>query len=191
MTRAFRDGESCIECGTTEKKRHAYGLCVNCYARIWREDNPEKVKAAAKKYENSPKRKLQRKKRQDTPEHKTYMIKKAAEYRARNPELVLERTRKWREENRDHIDAYNEAQKDIRLVKKYGEDALRLKMECGGKCQRCGSDNRVAIHHIDWNQKNNTYENFSILCNVCHSALHSWQPPRYRLEIFEEWMKLK
>jgi len=190
MTRPFRDGESCIVCGTTERKHHARDMCTNCYAVWIRKQNPEVYRNIDRKHQQSDKRKKWRKEYESTDEYKKYILQKAKEWRERNPELHLERTRQWRLQNRKHLDAYNEAQKDIRLIKKYGEGALRLKIECGYKCQKCGSDNRVAVHHIDWNKHNNIYENFAILCNVCHSALHSWQPPELRHKIFEEWMNV-
>ncbi len=179
----------CIKCNTIETPHKAKGLCVNCYHQKWRDENREKVRESSRKYEKSEKRKEWRKKYQSTPEYKEYIRQKAREYRERNTELCRERTRKWREENRDHIIAYNEARKDVRLVKKYGEDALRKMLECNRKCEKCGSGKRVAIHHIDWNPTNNVYENFSILCGGCHSKIHSWIPKRLRKEIFEEWMK--
>jgi len=189
MVRAFREGESCIECGTTEKNHHARGLCVNCYARTIRRENPEKYRDIHRRHSETDKRKKWVKEYTSTPKYKKYILQKAKEWRERNPELHLERTRKWRLENRDHLDRYNESQKDVRLVQKYGEDALRLKIECGYKCQRCGSEERVAVHHVDWDDTNNVYENFAILCGSCHSKLHTWVPISLRLEIFDEFMK--
>ena len=181
--------EKCINCGTTDTPHKSKGLCINCYHKKWRKDNPEKVKAAMDKYNASDKRKTWRKEYESTDKYKEYMLQKAREYRARNTELCYDRTRKWREENQDHLKAYNEAQKDVRLVKKYGDDALRLKIECGYVCQKCGSEERVAVHHKDWDDTNNVYENFAILYGSCHSKLHNWQPPEFRLQIFDNWMK--
>ena len=189
MTRPFKDGEFCVECGTNERPYHGRGLCVNCYARYARRQNPEKYREIDRKHQRSEKRKNWRKKHESSPEYKEYMLKKAAEYRARNTELCYERTRIWRANSREHLDAYNKARKDVKIVKKYGDDALRLMLECERKCQHCGSKKRVAVHHIDWDDKNNVYENFAILCGSCHGSLHSWVPPRYRREVFEEWMK--
>ena len=74
-------------------------------------------------------------------------------------------------------------------AKKYGEDALKILLENDYKCQKCGSGKRPCIHHIDWDEKNNVYENFAVLCGSCHSALHSWVPERLREVLFLEWME--
>jgi len=189
MVRPFREGESCVECGTSERNFHARGLCVNCYARLLRRENPETYRAIDEKHRNSKKRKRWVKEYTSTEDYKEYILQKAREYRERNKEVCYERTRKWRKENPDKLKAYEEARRDVKTVKKYGEDALRKMMECDYKCQKCGSNKRVAIHHIDWDDKNNIYENFAILCNSCHSKVHQFIPERFRLGSFKEFMK--
>jgi len=57
MTRPFKDGEFCLDCGTNERPHHARGLCVNCYARLARRENPEGYKKTQKKYTQTDKRK--------------------------------------------------------------------------------------------------------------------------------------
>lgn len=39
-------------------------------------------------------------------------------------------------------------------------------------CKRCGSSNKIVIHHKDKNRKNNNLENLEILCMSCHISLH-------------------
>ncbi len=39
-------------------------------------------------------------------------------------------------------------------------------------CQWCGTDKRLAIHHIDYNKKNNTPLNLITLCKCCNSKMN-------------------
>ncbi len=188
MVRRFKEGESCVECGTTERLHHAKGLCVNCYARLARKRNPEAYRKINKRHEQTEKRKKWVKELHSKPEYKQYINKKAAECRARHKEVYYERTREWRLQNREHLDRYNESRKITKVLRQYGEDAYRLMIECEGKCQKCGSIKRVAIHHVDWNKSHGDYDNLAVLCGSCHSKLHNWVPPRFRREIFEEFM---
>jgi len=188
MVRDWKEGESCSECGTTELQHHARGLCLRCYARFARKQNPEKYREISRRHGATEKRKEWRKQYESTEEYKKNMIERAAKYRASHNEVCLDRTREWRDKNRDKIKEYNDARKDIRLVKNYGQDALKKIMECDYSCQKCGLKNRVAIHHIDWNPKNNVYDNFAVLCGNCHSRVHMWSPLRLRKSIFDEWM---
>ena len=40
------------------------------------------------------------------------------------------------------------------------------------KCEFCGDDSNVEIHHIDKNPRNNAPENIKILCSKCHHLWH-------------------
>jgi 5-methylcytosine-specific restriction endonuclease McrA len=163
-------------------------MCVNCYARFVRKQNPEAYKAIDKKYNESEHGKKRRKELNSTPERKEYVRKKVGVYRSKNKELCLERTRKWRSKNGEYLANYNKSRKITKLLREYGEDAARIMLENDKKCQKCGSTKRVALHHVDWDDTNNVYENFAVLCGSCHSRLHNWVPPRFRREIFEEFM---
>ena len=188
MTRAFKEGESCKECGTTKRKHQARGLCVNCYARTLRRENPEKYRNINKKYEQGEKRKKWLEEYKKTDIYKKMIKKSSTKYRENNKELMIERTRIWRQNNPDILEAYKSTAKDLKIVNKYGEEALRKMMECNYMCQKCGSDERVAVHHKDWDDANNVYENFAILCGSCHSKVHQFIPVRFRLELFKEFM---
>lgn len=39
-------------------------------------------------------------------------------------------------------------------------------------CVICGSDNLVAVHHIDRNREHNTPDNLAPLCRECHMRIH-------------------
>lgn len=40
------------------------------------------------------------------------------------------------------------------------------------QCQSCKTKNKIIIHHIDCNIKNNSMSNLITLCNQCHHSLH-------------------
>ncbi len=42
----------------------------------------------------------------------------------------------------------------------------------GKKCVLCKSEDKLNVHHIDKNWKNNSLENLVMLCSSCHSTLH-------------------
>jgi 5-methylcytosine-specific restriction endonuclease McrA len=43
----------------------------------------------------------------------------------------------------------------------------------GGKCDLCGSIERLHLHHKDRNRKNNDLSNIQLLCASCHYKIHS------------------
>ncbi len=49
------------------------------------------------------------------------------------------------------------------LDTKKKEYRLRL----GGKCQKCGGNNKLALHHKN-SPRDNSLENFALLCSNCH-----------------------
>ena len=42
----------------------------------------------------------------------------------------------------------------------------------GNKCQKCGSNKYLIVHHIDGDNTNNEFMNLITLCNKCHLDLH-------------------
>ena len=42
----------------------------------------------------------------------------------------------------------------------------------GNTCQRCGVGERLLIHHLDNNDRNNNLTNLIVLCSPCHLTLH-------------------
>lgn len=47
------------------------------------------------------------------------------------------------------------------------------------KCLRCGSEERLEIHHIDENPANNSINNLIILCRTCHRPFHTHLCTKY------------
>lgn len=54
---------------------------------------------------------------------------------------------------------------------KGGIQTYRRKM--GDKCNRCGSNEKLLVHHIDENRYNNRDENLETLCRRCHQIHHN------------------
>lgn len=180
--------DRCIGCGLSEVPHHAYGLCINCYINKTQSNNPEVYNEMNKQFKQTPEYKKWLYEYNRTDHHRQMVNESAAKFRANNKELCYNRTQEWREANPDKLKEYEFYNSDTKLLRKYGEEALRLMMEKDRSCQKCGSKSRVAIHHIDWNPKNNIYNNFAVLCGNCHSRVHMWSPLRLRKSIFDEWM---
>lgn len=186
-----KDYDKCVICGTTERRHWGHGLCKNCYVKLNRKQNPETEKEIKNRYRNSEKGKETEKKYMSTEKYKQSLAIRTKKYRESHKELCLERTREWRLNNPDKLKEYEyKVRKKMDKLKRYGPDAIRLIEEIGFICQKCGSTKRIAIHHIDWNPENNTYENFTVLCGKCHAKIHWWIPMRLRRELFNEWMSI-
>lgn len=41
------------------------------------------------------------------------------------------------------------------------------------ECEECGTTEKLTIHHVDLNWRNNNQENLMTLCNKCHSNWHA------------------
>lgn len=52
------------------------------------------------------------------------------------------------------------------------EIANSIKNRDGNKCQKCGTEESLLIHHIDGNDRNNDFINLMTLCARCHCKLH-------------------
>ena len=194
MTRAFREGESCIECGTTERKHHARGLCVNCYARTARHENPETYREINRNHNQTEKKKKWLEEYKKTDTYKEMMKKSSKKYRDEHPDRVKKSHDKWKQKNPTANIEYSRApetvsrQKKNALRRKYGDVAVFVLERDGGICQKCGKK-EAHLHHIDWDKTNNIAENLIVLCNSCHTTTHRWIPIRLRRELFDEFMK--
>jgi 5-methylcytosine-specific restriction endonuclease McrA len=49
----------------------------------------------------------------------------------------------------------------------------RILMGVDNRCQRCGYERGLQIHHKDENPANNTLKNLEVLCYACHKEMHS------------------
>ncbi len=80
--------KKCKTCNLTKNKHKGNGLCVNCYARERRKNNPEKF------------RNKDRQRRKDNPEK---FKKRQKNFREINPDKVREYNRKYRKNNPDKV----------------------------------------------------------------------------------------
>jgi hypothetical protein len=44
-------------------------------------------------------------------------------------------------------------------------------------CEKCGSNKRKQLHHIDWDKTNNSPDNKQVICKSCHEKIHGWKIP--------------
>ena len=56
-------------------------------------------------------------------------------------------------------------------------------------CQICGYFNKIVIHHIDENNKNNNLNNLVILCRICHTVVERINKNRPNLKRILHWSK--
>jgi hypothetical protein len=56
----------------------------------------------------------------------------------------------------------------------FGGNGLRVRALERDKhtCQKCGSTEKLEVHHIDENPDNNVIENLVTLCQICHRSHH-------------------
>jgi 5-methylcytosine-specific restriction endonuclease McrA len=47
-----------------------------------------------------------------------------------------------------------------------------VKRQAEGRCQYCGSEHLVTVHHLDGNTRNHAPENLAVLCEPCHVFVH-------------------
>jgi len=51
--------------------------------------------------------------------------------------------------------------------------AAKAICEAAGECSRCGETERLNVHHIDRNKRNQAKANLDVLCCTCHQHEHS------------------
>jgi len=52
------------------------------------------------------------------------------------------------------------------------------------KCEKCLSTSNLIVHHKDANRRNNTLDNFEVLCKSCHAIVHKRITNIIRMRIF-------
>lgn len=95
-------------------------------------------------------------------------------WRKNCPEIYLKNRAKYQAKYQtQHRERYRRNCLDIWWLKNYGvkrsKIVERLKTN---KCLICNSDKRLFLHHRDANPENKNINNFVLLCNNCHQALH-------------------
>jgi 5-methylcytosine-specific restriction endonuclease McrA len=66
---------------------------------------------------------------------------------------------------------------------------VRIIKERGNKCQNCGYDGYVELHHIKEVQNGGTLanENLVLLCELCHANAHGWKKRKFLDAHREQW----
>lgn len=150
------------------------------YAREYRKRNLEKIrKRDRERYLRDHEKRLANSKR-DYQRHKEQRKSYHKEYYQKNKEEFYERA--------------------LRL--KYGEVRFQVlkrdNMTCQNpKCKKILGKHHlhISIHHIDWDESNNNLENLVLLCNPCHTEIHSKTrcnysiPQKFIIDIFCMWIK--
>jgi 5-methylcytosine-specific restriction endonuclease McrA len=54
----------------------------------------------------------------------------------------------------------------------------------GEKCNICGNNKNIEVHHIDGDRYNNSVENLIPVCEECHNKIHTHSSSE-----LEEWSK--
>jgi hypothetical protein len=64
-----------------------------------------------------------------------------------------------------------------------GDAALHLRARClcGSSCERCGTTDKLSVHHIDGDPSNNDPSNLMTLCGSCHTKWH-WEHGKQKRE---------
>ena len=112
--------------------------------------------------------------------------------------LKKKRRKEWQKNREKHLQQDSLRKRE----KKYGKEALAFLLkwvEDGRPCPKCGHkltlshsaplEHKAIIHHINWNEEDNSPENLVVLCQSCHRKLHGWVPEELRREIFERFLK--
>lgn len=178
-----------------EKNREKY----NAKRREWRQKNRDKINKRKKELRRRPEAKAKARAYQQKPEVKEQDRQRAAKWRKTGKgkkyrKQYYRRNRKRLVEKAHEYHARPEVKLRERrrvLLRKYGENGLKVFERDGFACQKCGAKEKLEVHHIDWDEANNSLENLAVLCDKCHGELHNFVPMRYRRSIFEEWIKNK
>jgi len=84
------------------------------------------------------------------------------------------------------------------LLRKYGPNAIKKVEMAKGKCEKCGTPcielpswRRIrswAIHHINFDEKDNRLKNLAFLCLDHHNDVHHFIPKKFRESFFRLWL---
>jgi len=63
---------------------------------------------------------------------------------------------------------------------------LKIYRQCHNKCEECGQNHDLLVHHIDHNRDNNELSNFKVLCSSCHAMTHKRICNIYKMQYLYE-----
>jgi hypothetical protein len=160
--------------------------------------DPEKRKETLKNYYKKNKDKLNKMKKEWCEKNKESYIKYHQEYREKNREIIRERVRLYNSKNKDKKNEYmkeywknnkneiSERHKKWCEKNQYRLDKLypyRKILNTESRCELCGTNQKLIVHHIDKNRQNNDRNNLRIFCWSCHTKFHNSEKSGKPLEI--------
>lgn len=117
-------------------------LCKSCdreRKRQWQKDNPDKVKAYSKKYEDANREKRREKNRKWSKENSEYELRRHKEWAKNNPERVKERNKKNYDKHRDMYIYLANRRRATRLKSNTEYYAAKEVIQAyGSDCHICG-----------------------------------------------------
>ena len=160
----------CENCGkTTERKSNRQRLCPECRPKVYRvratdceRKRRKELGDAYRSYDRQIKSTPESRERQHQYKHAYWRIKK------NDPVFMAD----LRKRQSGYADKW--------LNKRdFGGNWYKVYDRDGGKCQVCGSTEKLCVHHKDktgWNkprsEKNNDMSNLILLCSSCHTKIH-------------------
>lgn len=176
---------TCVGCGE-RMDRLVKSLCPGCYAKKWREDNPERDKESKRKYREANEEKVKERRKKYDAKHRQENIERAKKWREANPERTIavkkayyESTKderkaeavKWRSENPE------EHKKEVKRkrLKQYNmtfEDYDNLLIQQNYCCGITGCSNKHSDEdqlYIDHDHSTGAVR--GLLCSQCNLGL--------------------
>jgi len=172
---------TCSDCGGPCARRAK--RCLEC-DHIWRRGRPSYVRTAEHKAKMSAAMKGRPHNYRSASTHPEVAAKIRAWWtperreEARQRGLILAETREWRDMiARSVMGAKNPNYQGKDNATGYGPGwgplHRRLVRErAGGRCEVCGREARLDIHHKDFGKDNHDPENLVVCCRSCHKKFH-------------------
>lgn len=157
-----------MEYKTTEKERQR--------RKAYYEAHKEEIKAKFREYDKKHRAEKSAYNKAYYVSNKNKLNQYKKDYYENNREKLLAQKKEYYEANRAKILEYksNYWRNGGKLsAKRY--EYWKIFVENGGevKCDMCGSEKDLLIHHKDENHYNNTFTNLQCLCRGCHTSVHN------------------
>jgi hypothetical protein len=184
--------DKCQNCGTTERKHCAKGLCKICWEKQHYINNPDKRKrvAAQKKAAAILKKNGERKWAKDFDAcvccgltkflHKGKGLCKSCSWKNRYADPIFKQKclENSHQSYREHIDKRRAYDKKRRECRYFDNKRNTVLDRDGHKCCVCGFKDDLVVHHTDGHgsntdHPNNDLNNLQTLCHACHSSIHA------------------
>ena len=170
-----------------EKIHFARELCKNCYWKIYRKINKDKIKQRNHKYYIKNKVKLKLQKKNYRENHKNEIREYKRKWYQNNREKLLVKAKEYRNKNinkkrefdklywqREYVKIKDNFRKRLgRYGRTFAKNAIIIKNLANHRCVGCGSEDNgqvFNVHHIIPFTliRNNELWNLEYLCKSCH-----------------------